>query len=193
MKVENITINSFMRAWFGKDYSELSKEDFDEAYSEYIDLAGLYSSKEFELFTYINYLKNTIYTLKCLVAMQTMYVEEFHKPFLDGLDLFEKNGFKITWDGSEKKFMSQLKRVSGMVRAKELDLKNQEFEFGKLKEVKKEEVKTETQTRHEFIKMLNSFNKQGFHIDRDKTTIEELALIIKQLQDESAKLALSRI
>ena len=45
MMCENVVIESFILAWFNKDYSKLSKEDFEKVYAEYIDVAGLYQSK----------------------------------------------------------------------------------------------------------------------------------------------------
>jgi len=41
--------------------------------------------------------------------------------------------------------------------------------------------------------MLNSFNKAGYKIDRDKTTVEELALMIKQVNDEMQEYELKKM
>lgn len=186
MKCEKVTINIFIEAWFSHEFERISKEDFDIVYSEYIDISGLYSSKEFEIFAYINYLKNRIFLSKTLVAVQLMCLEAFNAPYEDGFDLFEKVGHKVSWNGDEKKFIAQMNKISSLTRTKELELRRKEFEFIQLKEAKQQD-KPEVQSRHEFIKMLNSLNKQGYNIDRDKTTVEDLALIIKQLQEEYTK------
>ena len=193
MKCEKVTLDIFIDAWFNHYFTQITKDDFDTVYSEYIDISGLYNSKEFELFTYINYLKNTIFTIKTLIASQLMFIETFHQPYIDGLHFFEKLGHKVEWDGDEKKFISKMDRISSLMRAKNTELKRKEFEFNQLKEAKKSEDKTPIQSRHEFIKMLNTFNKNGYHIDKSKTTVEELALMIKQTQDEHEKSTMERI
>jgi len=192
MRCEKVNLNVFIDAWFSHDFTNLSKEDFDIVYSEYIDLTGLYNSKEFELFTYINYLKNRIYTAKTLVWAQLIFFETFKVPYIDGFELFERIGHKVKWEEDEKKFISQMNKISSMTRAKELELRRKEFEFGQLRDAKKED-KPEIQSRHEFIKMLNSFSKEGYRIDREKTTVEELALMIKAVQDESTRLTAERL
>ena len=192
MKCEKVNIEIFMQAWFNHDFTNITKEDFDIVYSEYIDLTGLYNSKEFELFAYINYLKNRIYTAKTLVWAQLIFLEQFKVPYIDGFEVFERIGHKVSWNDDEKKFIAQMNRISSMTRAKELELRRKEFEFMQLRNAKKED-KPEIQSRHDFIRMLNSFNKEGYRIDRKKTTVEELALMIKQVQDETTKLAAERI
>jgi len=171
MKCEKVNIEIFMQAWFNHDFTNITKEDFDIVYSEYIDLTGLYNSKEFELFAYINYLKNRIYTAKTLVWAQLIFLEQFKVPYIDGFEVFERIGHKVSWNDDEKKFIAQMNRISSMTRAKELELRRKEFEFMQLRNAKKED-KPEIQSRHDFIRMLNSFNKEGYRIDRKETTVE---------------------
>jgi hypothetical protein len=194
MKCEKVTIETFIDAWFSQDYENISKEDFDLVYAEYIDLAGLYKSKEFELTTYINYLKNRIKTLQLVISSQEMYFEVFKKPYIPGLEFVkEKFGFSFTWTENEKQFFSFLRKLSANQRVKETELKHKQFEFNKIKEEKLAGDVSNVQSRHEFIKMLNSLSKNGYKVDRKNTYVEELALMIKQISDESTKLAGSRI
>jgi len=186
MKCEKVTIEIFMDAWFNEEYELISKEDFQIVYAEYIDLAGLYKSKEFELTTYINYLKNRITVLRAVIHSQEMYFEVFNKPYIPGLEFIKDTfGYNYIWNDSEKSFSSFLKKLKNNERTKVTELRRKEFEFDKIKEAKKDGDVSKVQSRHEFIKMLNSFNKNGYRIERDKTTIEELALMIKMAQDES--------
>jgi len=181
-----------MNAWFNQEFEEISKEDFDIVYAEYIDVSGLYLSKEFELVAYIAYLKNRIFILKTLIATQRMCIDTFHKPYIEGIELFSTFGYKVEWDGDEKKFLAKMDKMSSVLRSKSTELRHKEFEYEQLKAAKKEKA-PEIQSRHEFIRMLNSFSKYGFSVDKNKTTVEELALMIKQIQDESTKLAINRI
>lgn len=188
MKCEKVTIEVFMSCWFNQDYEILSKDDFDVVFAEYIDLAGLYQSKEFELVTYINYLKNRIFVLKTIVASQEMYFDVFKTPYMIGIELIkEQFGLVYEWDEDERTFRSFLRKLENNARSKSTELKRKEFELDKLKEEKDKGDVSKVQSRHEFIKMLNGFSKTGYKIDRDKTTVEELALMIKQVQEESAE------
>ena len=43
------------------------------------------------------------------------------------------------------------------------------------------------QKRKEFIRSLNNLERAGFRIDRDKTTVEDLALMIGEMNDQAEK------
>jgi hypothetical protein len=188
MMCEKVVIESFILAWFNKDYEKLSKEHFETVYAEYIDLAGLYQTKEFELVTYINYLKNRIYVLRAIVSSQKMHYEVIKTPYMEGLEFVkEEFGFVYEWTGNEQSFYSFLRKIENAARTKSTELRRKEFEFNELVEAKMEGNVSKVQSRHEFIRMLNSLNKQGYKIERDKTTIEELALVIKQIQEDYVK------
>jgi hypothetical protein len=185
MKCQKVIINNFIEAWFENDYEKLSKEDFELVYTEYIDLSGLYQTKEFDLIAHINYLKNKIYVLKAVASSQEMFYKTFKIPYIEGLEFVkDKLGYTYEWTGNEKSFYSFLRKMENAARTKSAELRRKEFEFEEMRSQKMEGNVSKVQSRHEFIKMLNSFNKAGYKIDRDKTTIEELALIIKQTQDE---------
>jgi hypothetical protein len=193
MKCEKVSINYFMEVWFEQNYEHLSKDDFDIVYSEYVDLAGLYQSKEFELVTYINYLKNRTYVLKTIIVSQEMYFQTFKIPYIHGFKIIkDKFGYNFTWTGDETLLFSFLRKLRNDERKKSAELRRKEYEYEQLKLTKHSDNKSLIQTRHEFIRMLNSFNKAGYKIDRDKTTIEELALMIKQVNDENERLELER-
>jgi hypothetical protein len=188
VKCEKVNINWFLEAWFDQDYEHISKLDFEIVYAEYIDLAGLYQCKEFELTTLINYLKNRIQTLGVVIYSQEIYFEIFQKPYIPGLEFIkDKFGLNYIWEDDKASFFSFLRKLRNSQRTKETELKRKQFEFDKIKEDKKEGDVSKVQSRHEFIKMLNSFSKNGYRIERDKTTIEELALMIKAAQDEATE------
>lgn len=178
----------FIEAWFGNEFERLSYEDFQIVYTEYIDISGMYKSKELELHAYIVYLKNRTLVLKTIVEVQRMCLETFNKPYEGADELFESFGHKLIWDGNVDKYKIQLDKISSRVRTMSTELKHKEFEYNQLKDARKNNEQPIVQTRHDFIRMLNTFNKNGFNIDRDKTTVEELALMIKQIKDESAEL-----
>lgn len=190
MKFEKVSINQFMACWFDHEFENLSQKDFDIVYAEYVDVSGMYRSKACELLAYIIYLKNRILVLNTLIDIERKCIETFHKPFEEAFELFESFGYKVNWDGDEKKFLAQMDKMSSRLRTKMTELRHKEFEYKELKDSFKKNEQPIVQTRHDFIKMLNSFSKNGYHIDRDKTTVEELALMIKQIKDESTELAL---
>jgi hypothetical protein len=194
MKIEKITIEVFMDAWFNNEYDKISKEEFELVYAEYIDLSGLYQTKAFELVTYINYLKNRVYVLKTMVFAQEAYYEVFKTPFSPLIQLAKDTlGLNYEWNKNEKSFFSYLRKLENSARTKSLELRRKEYELEQLQKEKQQGNLSKVQSRHEFIKMLNWFNKSGYKIDREKTTVEELALMIRQINEESNQLALDNI
>lgn len=182
MEIENIVIKDFMNAWFNKDYSTLSEERFDIAYTEYIDLSGRYSTKEFELVTYIHYLNNRINSVKLSVRLQKDFIFEFGIPYTPELKFFKKFGHTLFWKDNVEEFVKALDRIETKEKKYIVELET------KMQDLVKERKKNNTgntstftnETRQNFVTMMNSLNKIGYKISRTETTVEELALIIKE-------------
>lgn len=169
-----------MNCWFKEDYTEISKERFEIAYSEYIDASGLYNTKQFQDFAYIHHLNNRISCINISLQVQREFLETFGQPYEDGLDFFKKYGYTVYWNGNKTEFLSYLDKIQKREKKYTLELQNRLklFKDGKIESPKI------TQTRQDFIRMLTTLNKIGYKIDRNITTVEELAIIIKQDKDE---------
>ncbi len=186
---ENVTIKKFMKSWFNEDYSELSKEDFDTCYSEYIDAAGLFATEEFDIIANINYLNNRVNTVQMFVSLQKQYLEQFDEPYINALSFLRKFGYKLEWKGNNEEFINKLDKVLLMDSKYQVQLDTkmkQLFEYRKKKQGGEET--TIKQTRESFIRMLNGLGKIGYKIDKNETTVEELALMLKQQSEESEAL-----
>lgn len=175
---EDYTIKQFENAWFKNDYSELSKDNFDIVYNEYVDTAGLYEAEEFERVTYIHYLNGRINSIKLSIALQKEFIELFDTPYLD-FSVFSKFGHSLKWK-DKKDFISQLDKVELKEKKfiSQLEIKKKELLDSRKKKIAKEV--TIKQTRESFVRTLISLRKIGYKIDNFKTTVEELALVIKQ-------------
>lgn len=182
MMIEEITINQFIKMWF----KDSPSEEFEKIYSEYLDLSGLFVSRQFDLLAYIYRLSNRITSIKMSLCIQREMIDVFGEPYEPGLSFFEKYHHKVYWNGDRKQFLDYLIKIESKESRFEKELAKKQKEFSESQKTKKQ-PKTITQTRHDFITMLNTLSKNGYKIDRDKTTVEELALMIKETQDNAAK------
>lgn len=189
-------INKFMDCAFkdrhrvllisGDATDEQLRMAFEIVYAEYVDLAGLYVTREFELSAYISSLDTRIATVKRFVTLQCTFLNEFDTPFLPGFALVKKYGHRLYWDFNRPDKESFLKRLiqieAGESRYQaELDRKVKELVELRKKKVNKEFSLLES--RKQFIMSMNRLQQNKFVIDKDKTTMEELALMVKDYKD----------
>lgn len=170
---------------------EASEDDlkaaFEFIYAEYVDYSDLYQSQEFEIVAYINSLDTRIQVIRRFVELQRKFLVQFDMPFLPAFDMVKRYGHHIYWDAKypdKDVFLKKLTQIEMKEKKYEtkVDQKVQElFELRK-KKVKKEH--TILENRKDFVTMLTRLQKAGFVIDKDKTTVEELALIIKDQRDQ---------
>lgn len=180
MAFEDYNIKQFMDALYKKDRSVMTDDILDEVYNEYIDTSGLYEKEEFEKVRYIQFLYNRINTVKISIKVQRRFVEEFGIAYEPSLEIFKKFGFSLKWENKEQ-FLSDLIKIE--IREKkyisQVESKIKELiDLRKSKE-KKEPVNKKT-PRASFICNIIYLGKIGYKIDYDKTSVEELAYMIKQ-------------
>lgn len=200
MAFEKYNIDQFMAAWFDKNYVELSLEDFELVYSEYLDTSGLFMSEYFELQSLIHHLNSRINYINLFVRIQRDFISNFFIPFQRDFDRLKENyGYVVKWNGSVDDFEKQLKKIESR------QIKHQSFLEEKIQELVKlrkensgkkkfngdDDKETEEdkdiklkKSRVSFIRMLNSLGKIGYKLDKKLTTVEELALMIKQQIEE---------
>jgi hypothetical protein len=187
MIIEEITIESFMKAWFKDDYSELSKENFEIAYTEYIDVSGLSITQEFDLIANIYYLTNRLNVINLAVDLHKSFLEHFDTPYPyeDGYQSLEEYGHYLLWMGDKEQHLQELDRIlssEGVTQAELNGAKKQLEDFRKqASNGEKPDIK---QTREQFLRMITSLQKLGYNIRRKETYVEELALIISQQREE---------
>lgn len=158
---------------------------FEYIYAQYVDFSGLYLSQEFEIVAYINSLDHRVTTLKKFVELQNLFMDQFKVPYLPGLSIAERYGYKLYWDPNyPESFIKKLDAIPAKEAKFKIRIAEKTKELVELrtKQVKKEH--TILETRKDFITMLNRLQQKKFVINKNETTVEELALMIKDSRDQ---------
>ena len=184
MDFTECTIATFMDAAFNSNFSIISKEEYIHINMQYMDASGLFLTREYELQISIQSMRNKINCVMLGVNLQREFIKEFGMPYLPALGEFNKYGYRLAWNSDLKEFETQLQRIEANIQSyitlanrKEKDLKTT-IENAEIIDIK--------QSRAQFNKMLISLQKMNYHIDKSKTTMEDLATMIV-LNKEMAK------
>ncbi len=183
---EKITIRQFEKGYFENDTTEFTPEQIKDAYTEYIDTAGLFETEEFQKVTYIHYLNNRLNSIKLSVKLQTDFLEEFGVPFVPELQFLKKFGHRVNWTGNKDLFLQDLNKCIQRDNKYVSILESKVKELSTSREKKQKKETTVSQTRGSWIKTCNTLGKI-FTIDKDKTTLEEYAWMIFQQTEENKK------
>ena len=189
------TISQLMKCWFESKYNVLvisgdyTQEEMMQAFyrihTEYVDLAGLYKNKEFELLGYINHLETRINIIAMSINLQRNFLDEFDIPLVEGFKTFKTYNHNLYWDFNNPDklgFLSMLKKIETRTLTYKGQLIEKKKELFDLQKNKVEKKHTTIQSRQEFIRTLNALGKFGFRIDKNETTVEELALMVLDWQ-----------
>lgn len=157
---------------------------WENIHTEFIDLSGT-EIEELSIMKQIKALECDIQSMNIFLFVQEEYIRLFKTPHFDNLKTLAECGHKLQWNPEApdpEGFLKQLQKV----RVKEskktalLDLRNKELaDFRKTQESKK----TINNSRSEFIRLMNDLGKEGYQIDKSKTTVEELAIMIKDFNE----------
>lgn len=188
MAYEKFTVGQFMNAWFNEDYSEISKDEWPIVYAEYIDTAGLFISEEFDKVAYINFLNNKINSINIAIDTHRKFLETFGVAYSLGFPFFAKLGYIVKWNNDKQDFLNQLAKIELREKKNISQLEISIKELDNIRKSKEQENKEPEQTLKEkrlsFLRTFNSLNKIGYRIEKNSTTIEEYALMIKQQIEE---------
>lgn len=185
MAFEKYTIRQFISAMFNNDRTVMSDEEYDIVYTEYIDVAGLYESDEFNKISYIHFLSNRVNSIKLSIDVQLKFLKEFDVPFINGFTFLKKFGYIVKWEENKQKFINKLQDIENNEKKFISQLEGKIKDLTDFREKKNKSKKPVEQNRGSFIKTLNSLGKIGWKIDNDRTTVEELAWMIKQQTEEN--------
>lgn len=193
MAYENYTVRQFRDAWFKKDHSVISEEEFTIVRSEYVDTSGLFLSEDFEKQGVIYAISGRINYVKLFIRLQRDFIHNFKIPFQrDFKHIRDRYGYYLKWTGDLENFEEQLLSIERREIKQSSYLEIKINELNKIREkkgVKENETEEDLiESRKSFIRMINSLGKIGFKIDIDVTTVEELALMIKQQLEEQEQI-----
>lgn len=187
MAYENYVIRIFENAMFKDDRSVMSNEEYDTVYTEFIDTAKMYEEEEFQQVSYISYLHGRINSIKIGIRLQREFINNFDIPYIPAFQMFKNNGVSIYWKGDKENFLSALERIEKGQKKYTSEVENciknlMDFRLKKQQGDNPVKIKRET-----WIKNINTLGKIGYKIDKDKTSVEELALMIVQQKEENKK------
>lgn len=185
----DITINTLMKCMFSSDLSVLiiegmaTEEELNEAwdiiYNEYIDIAGISQSEEFELLKSIFYLQTRLRRIELLIHIQRESIKHIGIPCIAAFSQIKFYGHKLIYDKENPDIKSFEKQLSSI----ELKEQRNEIELDiKLKELinnRKSDSSRFEMKKQDMIKTIIMLQKNGYFIDEDKTSAEKLALMIK--------------
>jgi hypothetical protein len=193
-------LNQFMKCAFQERYrcllitgdasDDLLRTAFEIIYAEYVDLAGLYITREFELSAYISSLDTRIATIKRFVDLQRRFLEEFDAPFIPGFALVKKYGHRLYWDFNspdKEAFLNRLKQMEAGESRYQAELNKKINELVEFRKKKVNKTFTLLESRKQFIMSMNRLQQNKYVIDKEKTSMEEMALMIKDYKDTTAE------
>lgn len=191
MAYENITVWQFERCWFYKDFigANISEEEFMLCHDEYIDSAGLFATKEFDLVCDIHYLSNRINTIELSIDAQCEFIEVFGEPYKDNVDFIKKEFlYRLKWNYDVTDFLKQLEIILSKEAKYRTELKTSIKTLENDRKSRNIKEKSVNDIHIDFIKMVNSLNKLGYSIVKKETTVQELSIMLKQQEDEDQKI-----
>ena len=151
--------------------------NWEKIYLEYIDVSGIGVTEEFSTLIAIHNLQTRLNSIPRYVQVQVACWYNFQKLHPTATIKLAKYGYKMP-EGDPLSYLTQIE--SKEKRFMHL-LKEKEQQLLKIREKVKNQSKSD---RIDFIRMLNHLGVK-YRIDRDKTTVEELAIMVKDANDEA--------
>lgn len=184
MLIEDIIINEYINAFYNENYSVYTKEQIEQAYCEYMDLSGMFETKQFQQLSYINYLKVRIAVLSPFVEVQRELISTFGEPHFD-FSLAERYHYKLVWKNDKKDFLIQLNKIEGRERKYITELRQKEKIYEEEKDKANPQKKSLKESRIDFIRNITILGKNGYSINRNETTMEEYSIMIKDSTEQN--------
>lgn len=166
-----------MNAWFDEDTSVMNVEQFQKLYYEYIDLSGSAFNKDFEKKAHINYLITRTNSVKLFINLQREFVKDFDICYKPNLSFLSNFGYTFKWENKEQ-FLKLLNKIESKEQKYIIQLEELAAS------ISEEHNEEEKQTRKGFMSNIISLRKNGYEVNLNETTVEELALSIKHSIDE---------
>jgi len=176
----DITVRVFMRCLFNKDYTDVP--NWEELYTKYIDLSGLGEEGQLGLYVAQHNLTVRLKHITDFLELQQKVFSLTGYPYAAAFEDMRQYGHRVTWNKDEpENFLTQLMRIETKEKRNYAELKKVEKE---LDDAEKSKDPKTVNARNSFVIMLNILRKDGNQIDKDKTDMEELSLMIKQHRDD---------
>jgi hypothetical protein len=191
------TIKQYMECAFKQRYRVLiiegdaEDEDLQKAfeliYAEYVDLSGLFITREFELSAYIQSLWNRTNTITRFIDLQKRFIGHFSVPFVPAFDTVKKYGHVLYWNHESPDidlFLTRLAKMEAREKKYEVEIKAKEKELFELRKKKVTKEFTVLESRKQFVTSLNRLQQSRFVINKNETSMEELAIMISDQREQ---------
>jgi len=183
MAYELYTIRQFRDALYSDKRDIISEEQLKIVEVEYADTAELYETEEFAQSSYIQFVFNRIKFIDNFIELQLLFLKEFDIAYKPAFEKLKKYGHYLKWVDKED-FLKRIEDIKSREDIYESILEESIKNLNDFRKTKKTSKKqTVKESRNSFIRTVNSLGKEGYSINWDSTTVEELALMIKQQKD----------
>lgn len=194
-KAKDCNITKFMACLFEGRYDVLSdgkadkialEDAWDNLYTEYLDAAGI-KINELILLRQIKSLECRNQAVSAYLFTNETTIELLKEPFMDAWPHLARNGHKFTWNNDVEDFKLQLKKARTKEKRYEVELNMRKKE---LNDYLKAQEKTPSidNSRTAFLRLIQNLSKYaGYPINKDLTTVEELAIMIKDYNEIALK------
>lgn len=184
------SIKIFMECLFHGRRELLNGGNFEEIFTEYVDLSGIGETQEYNLMNGIHNIQTRMVFIESMIEFHKRFLKEFNMPYVDGFKDLRKYGHRLTWDPEHPQiFVQQLQMMEIKEKKNQAELDKMIKELNALK---KDGVKPDKNGRVNFVRQLNNLGKAGYDINRETTDMEALALMIKDHGEEVMAEALKK-
>lgn len=196
-KASECNLNQFISCNFDNDLSVLIisgkpspkqlEQAWDNIFTEYIDISGLYKEmEELTLMRSIQFLKARNTSISVTIQSQLQALEIIGQPLTEYFQVFESNDYHVSWNGDKKDFIAQMEQIKTEQISYETELEDLETELDNFFKEQEEKIKKRpTGSRKQFLRMINNLEKLGNRIDTDKLSVERFAVMISDYREIS--------
>ena len=152
---------------------------WEEIYLEYIDVSGIGITQEFDALLAIHNIQTRLNAIPRYVQVQVACWYNFKQLHPVATEKLARYGYKMPVSDP----LDYLSKIELKEKRYLHDLKQKEKQLAKIRETRTEAPNSK-KDRIDFIRMLNHLGTK-YRIDREKTTVEELAIMVKDANDEA--------
>lgn len=174
----------------GDATDEELREAFEFIHGQYVDLSGLYETREFEMSAYISSLTVRINTVHEFIRLQREFISQFDIPYVPGFYLVKKYGYTLLWDHDAPDidtFVARLEKMESKEAKFKSELKRKETELATFQKKKQTGEYTPMESRRQFLTQILRLQQAKYVINKNETSVEELAYCIRDQKDLQAE------
>lgn len=195
-RAADCSIKKFMEAYYdgklksllteGNAPDEELKEALEIIYAEYVDISMMYQTREFEMNAYIHWVGMRIMTMKNFFELTRAFIREFNLPYLPGFEMIKQYGHRLYFNPEYPDIEGFVNKLDSMEQKEKkwdviIDVKVKELIAFKKKQINKE--LDPLQSRKQFLQTIIRLQQKDFVITKTETTMEDLAIMIKEDKD----------